>query len=82
MSIYNFLYSSLYSFSFIYVKAKRILRKEFSSGILLIEKWTFYFFKEIRILEENKELENALKNIQLPKEEIKKLEVDDISKIF
>lgn len=50
--------------------------------MLLIEKWTFYFFKEIRILEENEELENALKNIQLPKEEIKKLEVDDISKIF
>lgn len=40
------------------------------------------FFKEIKILEENKELENALKNIQLPKEEIKKLQVDEISKIF
>ncbi|TKC49255.1 hypothetical protein EI555_004866, partial [Monodon monoceros] len=35
--------------------------------------------QEIKILEENKELENALKNIQLPKEEIKKLEVDDIT---
>lgn len=33
-------------------------------------------------MEENKELENALKNIQLPKEEIKKLEVNEISKIF
>ncbi|GAB5575692.1 prolyl endopeptidase FAP isoform X1 [Prionailurus iriomotensis] len=35
--------------------------------------------QEIKILEENKELENALKNIQLPKEEIKKLEVDEIT---
>uniref|UniRef100_A0A8C4N0J6 Fibroblast activation protein alpha n=1 Tax=Equus asinus asinus TaxID=83772 RepID=A0A8C4N0J6_EQUAS len=34
---------------------------------------------EIKILEENKELENALKNIKLPKEEIKKLEVDEIT---
>jgi fibroblast activation protein alpha len=40
------------------------------------------FFEEIKILEENEELENALKNIQLPKEEIKKLEVDETSKIF
>lgn len=35
--------------------------------------------QEIKILEENKELENALKNIQLPKEEIKKLQVDEIT---
>ncbi|XP_035879282.1 prolyl endopeptidase FAP isoform X2 [Phyllostomus discolor] len=34
---------------------------------------------EIKILEENKELENALRNIQLPKEEIKKLEVNEIT---
>lgn len=40
------------------------------------------FFKEIQILEENKELENALRNIQLPTEEIKKLEDSEISKIF
>ena len=49
---------------------------------LLIKNEHFMFFSELKILEENKELENALKNIQLPKEEIKKLEVDDISKIF
>ncbi|XP_043343759.1 prolyl endopeptidase FAP [Cervus elaphus] len=35
--------------------------------------------QEIKILEDNKELENALKNIQLPKEEIKKLKVDNIT---
>ncbi|XP_023569494.1 prolyl endopeptidase FAP isoform X2 [Octodon degus] len=35
--------------------------------------------QEIKILEENKNLENALKNIQLPKEEIKKLEVDELT---
>uniref|UniRef100_H0VKG5 Fibroblast activation protein alpha n=1 Tax=Cavia porcellus TaxID=10141 RepID=H0VKG5_CAVPO len=35
--------------------------------------------QEIKILEDNKELENALKHIQLPKEEIKKLEVDEIT---
>ncbi|XP_045154009.1 prolyl endopeptidase FAP [Echinops telfairi] len=35
--------------------------------------------QEIKILEENKDLENALKNIQLPKEEIKKLEMDEIT---
>lgn len=40
------------------------------------------FFKEIQILEENKELENALRNIQLPTEEIKKLEDSELSKIF
>uniref|UniRef100_A0A8C5LIW2 Fibroblast activation protein alpha n=1 Tax=Jaculus jaculus TaxID=51337 RepID=A0A8C5LIW2_JACJA len=35
--------------------------------------------QEIKILEENKELETALKYIQLPTEEIKKLEVDEIT---
>ncbi|XP_001512952.2 prolyl endopeptidase FAP [Ornithorhynchus anatinus] len=35
--------------------------------------------QEIQILEENKELERALENIQLPKEEINKFEVDGIT---
>ncbi|XP_027721771.1 prolyl endopeptidase FAP isoform X4 [Vombatus ursinus] len=35
--------------------------------------------QEIKILEENKDLETALQDIQMPKEEIKKLEVDGIT---
>ncbi|XP_074071945.1 prolyl endopeptidase FAP isoform X2 [Macrotis lagotis] len=35
--------------------------------------------QEIKILEENKDLETALQDIQVPKEEIKKLEVDGIT---
>lgn len=45
-------------------------------------RWTLhiFFFKEIQVLEENKELENSLRNIQLPKVEIKKLKDGGLSK--
>lgn len=40
------------------------------------------FYLELRVLEDNWELQSALQEIKLPKEEINKLEVDGISKNY
>ena len=41
-----------------------------------------FFSVELRILEDNWELQSSLQKIKLPKEEINKLEVDGISKNY
>ncbi|XP_031816436.1 prolyl endopeptidase FAP isoform X2 [Sarcophilus harrisii] len=60
-----------------------VLRKErcqyYSASFSNFAKYYSLMCYEIKILEENKDLETALQDIQMPKEEIKKLEVDGIT---